>query len=335
MQAKALFLSLLLPFFVYCHDTMLIIDTSNNDPHIYRNFSLLAQSVGYQPIVKPFYEVSPNSLSSYQTILLSLDGSLLVAMAKELSAHQQTVNPLLKHFLSLIETLGKRTNSSIGIIVPMPNKKSISIFSLIKQILAKIGVDTNDKQIVPFIDNSLNHLMHSDASKSFGYDTALLYKRMPNDESNNSSINPTAISSLTLSPLPQAGTFSHALELKPLFPLGVAIKNQRTGNTVFITNQSYMHVADINEPFMLNPVNTNLRHSLLTAQHAMLKELKQMQTGQNIQSTFPPLLTEQYPIEKKKQFGEQRKQLADNYQWINQEGIACGWMHLDPFSNKE
>jgi hypothetical protein len=335
MQIKILFLSLLLPSFALCQEKILIIDTSNNDLHTYRNFNLLAESTGFKPNVKPFYEVSPQLLNNYQAIFLDLDGSFLIAIAKELAANQTIKDPLLKHAFSLINALSKRSNSSIGIIVPVSNSKSIAIFSLIKQILNKLGLDINNKSLALFLDNALSHFMHSDASKSYQYDTALLYKRKQTAK-DNIEIEPIAKEEKFITTmLPQNKEFMlKAAELRPLYPLGIVIKNQQPRNNFFITSKNYLHVADINEPFMLNPIDSALRHSLLLANLAMLSELNHKQSSTAVQ-TFPHILTDHYIAEKKKQVCKERKHLATNYQWTNNEGIACGWMHLDPFHNNE
>lgn len=340
MQAKALFLSLLLPSFILCQDRMLIIDTGNNDPHIYRNFMLLADAAGFKAEAKPFYQLSPASLDHYNSILLNLDGSFLVATAKELATKQTIESPLLKHIFSLIAALSKRSNSTIGIMVPVPNKKSVAILSLIKQILAKLGLNAKNKEIALLLDNALNHLMHSDASKSYGYDTALLYKKDQHNTAQPKQFEPLMqAEKLLATSLPRNQHFlEKAPELTPLYPLGFYFKNQQTGNHFFITSQNYVHVTDINEPFMLNPVDSNIRKALLKGQLSMLNELYTIQNKSVTRKhpSIPYVLTDAFSAEKKKQTQQQRKNsLASSYNWITCEGIACGWMHLDPFYGKE
>ncbi len=340
MKAKALFLSALLPAFIYCQEKLLIIDTGNNDPYTYRNFMLLAESAGFKPEVKQFYQLSPAALEPYKSIILHLDGSFLVATAKELAAKQTIESPVLKHIFSLIDALSKRTKSTIGIIVPVPGKKSVTILTLVKRILTKLGLNTESNEA--FLDKALNHLLHSDASKSYGYDTALLYKKEQKIEAEQLKQFPPLIEGqkLLAAPLPQNTAFiKKAPELTLLYPLGFYFKNQQTENHFFITNESYMHATDINERFTLNPVDSQLRNALLSGLLAMIYELRTLQRKNKItkkQLTLPHSLTDAFSAQQKKQAQQQRKNiLAPPYDWIPCEGIACGWMHLDPFENKQ
>ena len=252
-------------------------------------------------------------------------------------------SPVLKHIFSLIDALSKRTKSTIGIIVPVPGGKSVMAFTLVKRILTKLGLsDESSKNFGAFLDKALNHLLHSDASKSYGYDTALLYKKEQNIDAKHLKQFPPLIEAqkLLAMPLPYDTTFiKKAPELTPLYPLGFYFKNKHTGNHFFITSQNYMHVTDINEPFTLNPIDSQLRSALLSGLLAMIYELRTLQRKNKItkkQLTLPHSLTDAFSAQKKQQAQHQRKHLlASPYNWIPCEGIACGWMHLDPFENKQ
>ncbi len=334
------------------HTPLLIIDTGGNHPYTYRNFTLLAESVGFKPNIKQAWNVNAHDIESYPAILLSLDGSFFIATSRELATKKKIENPLLQHIYQLINQLAQQKNKTIGLIIPQTNSFSIGMFTMMEQLIAKLGAFSGislSNEEKSMIDRTLVHLIQSDASKSYRYHTALFIKKdnQPSDTDSRKNLAPIfdkKTGSLIATPLPfNTALLTQSHELKPVGPIGLYIQNPSQSNKFFIINQGIVHFADICEHFTLNPLSSALRERLLKAQHQLLAEVYMATHTDNIsfiatqRTSLPFYITQQsIPTIKAQAYRERLKTITDKrFNWLLKNGIACGWMSIYPYDDKQ
>jgi hypothetical protein len=154
------------------NSSLLLIDTAGNDKQVYRTFLTLAQSAGFSPVYIHAYDIDPSYLDNYETIVISLDGSFFSAIARELRENNTVNSAYARHIIDIIDTLTIQKNKLIGIVIP--NFNSVLLLNLSLQLLKKMKAIEKDTTIESQIQQKLEHLLRSDASKSYRYNTALL-----------------------------------------------------------------------------------------------------------------------------------------------------------------
>lgn len=322
-----------------CNQKVLIIDTAHNDPYIYRTIITLTEKLGFLPIYKHIYEIEPNNIDNFSTIIFSFHGSYFTATAQELGQKHSINHPLLKQINSFIDEISKQNNKTVLLIMPSTGK-SAALLGMAHQLLARLETfekPQTDPTLENFIKKMLLPILQSDASKSFRYDTALLYaQEKPYDEKiwEQQEKNGEIIGA----PLPLDSTiFKTSHELEPLYPLGFYLKNKSNGNQFFITHSSAVHFADIQESFIYNPVDFTLRKKLLEAVYTLFAEFYNAAQTKTLtinkkKLVLPQSLQVELYRNKQKDIQGQRTSILDpKYCWALNEGISCGWLILGPY----
>jgi hypothetical protein len=324
---------------VSCNQKILIIDTANNDPYIYRTIITLSEKLGFLPIYKNIYEIEPNSIDNFPTIIFSFHGSYFTATAQELGQKHSINHPLLKRINSFIDEISKQNNKTVLLIMPSTGK-SAALLGMAHQLLARLGTFEKpqmDSTLENFTKKMLLPILQSDASKSFRYDTALLYaQEKPYDEKIWEQLEKNG--EIIGAPLPLDSTiFKTSHELEPLYPLGFYLKNKANGNQFFITHSSAVHFADIQESFIYNPVDHTLRKKILEAVYTLLAEFYNAAETKNlIQNKKKLIIPDSLQVElyrnNQRNIQTQRASILDQkYYWIIHEGISCGWLTIGPY----
>jgi hypothetical protein len=325
---------------VACSNRLLLIDTGNNDAAIYRTFLTLAEHVGFSTTYKKSYDADLKTLSTYDSIIIALDGGFFSTIASQLSSNHTILSTYVKHILETIYTVSTFRNKLIGIILPNANN-SVMVLNLTIDLLNRLdAIDPAHKHsIMQLLQPALQHLLFSDASKSYRYNTALLPKREPHktiiteapEEKNSLPKSASSQSVILATALPRTSTMTDSHPLSPLLPLGMYMFNAQTENEFFITRASYITATDIREAFMLNPVDVSLRKHYIHLLATTLKELRDgIQNGPpgaitSLPSTLCTSLTDR---------PKPYNSFLPTYAWT-QKGIACGWLGIEQYQTYE
>lgn len=340
---KKLLFVLSFTFFSFSYaGTALIIDTANNDPYTYRTLIMLTQELGHKPIYKQVYEVKPEQIKDFDTIIFSIDGGFFSATLQELAQKHKIKHPLLQRIHMIIDEISKLQNKTIMIILP-PAGRSAAFLAIVHQLLCRLGTFEKRKvnpELETMAKNSLLHTLQSDLTKSFRYDTALLYaKDKSYDNKNIPTIYDKKTNTIRAAPLPlDKSIFAQNYDLQPTYPLGFYLKNRLTDNQFFIVNASVLRFADIQDSFTYNPVDIKLRQKLLEGVYTLLAEFYQAaQTHTLSKNAKKPKVPESLkPLAyKSTQNTANKERLAtvdkNIYDWVLQDGIACGWLNIGAY----
>lgn len=326
--------------------SLLFIDTAGNNKHVYRTFLTLAETAGFTSQYLPAYSVQKHQIEQHQAIIISLDGGFFSTIARELQEKNIVTSAYAKHILEIIAILGTRNNKLIGIIIP--NASSILLLTLTLQLLKYLHITSKESWAVlePTLLDQIQHLLLSDASKSYRYNTALLPMR-ESLTSTGKMLPQTTKNDVTVKyphefhTLPVHAVLPSSHELFPLLPLGLYVKNSQTNNQFFISTMHVISGTDSAEAFMLNPVDTPLRVQLVEMLATMVHELAYAQHHR----TLPPCpLVAAVPMSLKPEYMLQQKALLEHhkqqykrpiYTWAVQEGVWCGWMGIEQYQTQE
>lgn len=320
----------------------MLIDTGFHDPYVYNKFMLLAQSVGFKPECKQFYDVTESMLHAYGTLILSLDGNFVLTYLSLQEAGKPITNPVVKKIVALIDALKNQKNKLIGIMLsPQLGDSAQNTYeNAAKMVRLCCGLDVaRDESFKTF----LKDLMQSDSNKSSEYHTALLSKKNNAEGEKKEQYSPSIFNetahTLVAGPLP----LHHSIHSWPLAWYSAPSKNAHK-NHIFITKTSLMLFGDIGENFIYNPVDFAVRTMRFAQVQQLLYELYQARLlgkfPRNSNCPKPPLprhFSRDFLHTTKQRLNGEYSDEADpaSYGWIVQEGIWCGWLSLDSYAHKE
>lgn len=301
--------------------SILVIETGNNDRINFKKSLDTLATAGFEPIFKHAYNVTPSDIARHNAIWLVLDPSFYSATARDLTKQNSIQTPMLRHLYMLIDHLKTKKDSLIGLIIPVTGNP-VLVSSITEQLLEKLQLlENKTPENRQYVSHFINHFVRSDESKSQHYRTALLDKRAP-APLQASTYCPSA-PQLVAEMLPKS--VDKISSLSPLYPLGIKIRNEKTGNTIFLTSVNMIQTSEIKEPFKLTPMDKKLRMALNAQIYTTLRQaVGAAKTDQNLQSKNRESIKERF-----------QKILNPAYQRFKKEGIVCAWMNLEPYDGKE
>ncbi len=358
---------------------ILFIDTAGANPYCYDSFIAIAKQHGLEIDIKPFYELpaEPTWLDQYSGVILSLDGLFLRKLALDLQTEKTVKHPLVRSALETVTQLSKKNNMLIGILLPSVNNH-VAVYSLMQFLLHQWHFyDEQTKQLIePILRLTLSQMLTGDAQKSCGYHTSLLCRKTDALEKNKNDFNITLTDPKTGNLIAQTLPLPHsALQqnqfLKNLIPTALYMCNPSINNHYFIAKNSFITFGDIQENFLLNPIDTSLRQELFNELQNNIQFIAKQMNSQNglkvsvsesnsshleqkmngipiepsksILGKMNKLLqylknkwwnTENIPLSASNISGNEMITLACHYDWT-QQGIWCGWTGLDAYKDKE
>ncbi|MCK5632262.1 hypothetical protein KAH94_00775, partial [bacterium] len=282
----------------------LFIDTNGQEKYYYRNFLALAKSVGYTIHFESFFEcLNTVKIEPYKTIFFSTSTSIII----------HSKNILVEKYVKFVEDLSHQGNKNIILLLSGVNKPAYLHKTM--HLLERLGVPL-DNSIQPIIKSFLRYLFQPDVLRGKIYGTTLINKI------HTSQLQPLLLSeNKNVTILPQKNTS---------FPLGLLVKNKKTGNRYLLTKQSFCCFSELNENFFLTPIHFKQQEKLLFTVQNMLAEFK----GVNHKTKLPKVttkafITSQKKITEKKLFKTFQKKRS--YHWINSNSLSCAWMDLGDF----
>ncbi len=311
---------------------LLLIDTGFNDPYHYHNFSLLARSVGFDPAIVPFYEVTPTLINQSNCIILVID---------ENAAHNfflHTDADLLVQKMKNIFELLKQQESKL-VCLWFPSKMGESIKETIDHALAI----TKAACAIPHslqgqLPAFFKFLFQPDYKRSSEYHTSLLTKHDHTKKKMVLPYKPHMVVRRCSNDI-----ISTTLPLGA-FPLGWYGAHPHLNMQFFITKTSLMTFAEITEQFTYNPFDFATRLKKLNELQQLLDELYnalllgKISTGTHLQKPpLPAIFNEQQVINEKNNAQALRAYEIKHslYDWIDKQKIWAGLITLDAYKNKE
>lgn len=317
-------------------NSMLIINTEYKNNYTHNVTSLMAQNADCNTVsFKNLDQVEPSTLKNYQIIALAFDPYLFFALAKEHNEKELKDTILLSRLLTIIEQLRLLQNKLIILSLPNLNNTSKVTMDTISTVLQKFGIT---REVIKQEEEIIKHFLEPDQLKSIHYDTSLLKKR--SDQINKPTIiEPKRTDQVITLPISDNGDFFEKTpELTPLYPFALYLKPPNNNNHFALTKNGYLQCADINENIMLLPFDSTLRDAFLVAMQQTYLDLSTLLRGQqaHFTQTFPESLKKEFALQKKQVAQQERaKYTAPHYKWLNEKGIWCAWMSIDPFINQD
>lgn len=301
--------------------SILIIETGNNDRINFKKTLDALATAGFEPVFKQAYNVTPSDIAHHNAIWLVLDPSFYSATARDLTKQNSVQTPMLRHLYMLIDHLKTKKNSLIGLIIPVTGNP-VLVASITEQLLEKLQLlENKTPENRRYVSHFINHFVRSDESKSQHYRTALLDKRAQAPLQAGSSY--PAAPELLAELLPKS--VQKIAPLSPLYPLGIKIRNEKTGNTIFLTSMNMIQTTEIKEPFKLTPMDKKLRTALNAQIYSTLRQAVGATKNE-------PILQSQHRDSLEERF---KRILSPAYHRFKNEGIVCAWMNLEPYDGKE
>src|SRR3990167_1495480 len=333
---------------------LLIIDTDGKQEYYYRNFLLMARSVGFDVRYQNFFQfLEEEKIGPYDAIFFMMGIPLLKNLKSSLA----------QKCIKIIEDFSSTGDNIIGILFPGSPRYSDLLFQISAHLLEAFGLFKNNLGIpeptVPLrsvVHSFLKGILQPDASIGFTLGTTLL---------NPKPVAATQVSYADGKPFEREKdkeTDEIIAKLLPMntdfapiitktLPAGMYIKNQQTNTLYLISKVSVFNFADIEENFFKNPLHIDQRNQLLSVAHQLLWEFHEACNNhympEEIKKPRPPFpmpLTKSF-IHAQKEKAQQafRMQTKNNkqYAWIFHKGISAGWLapgdyflHEDPNSKK-
>jgi hypothetical protein len=318
--------------------SLLIVDTDGHDQYAYRNFILMAQSVGFKTEYRNFYTFLENhSISHYDAVFFITS----VGMLKNLQS------PLIQKCIKIMHDYAGLENKTIGIFAPALPKFNQGVYQCVLNLVEQLGLftrcnmllDTSNKLRV-YIQELIKAVLKSDSFTGHLYGTTLINEQADQSKRKSLDFKPFMIGDCVQSTgMPINQNFS--AKTRSTFPVGAYVRNSATGNQYFITKISEFTFADMPENFFRNPIQLEDRNEHLTVTQQMLWEMYQavihkgMPAGQHKASLkLPTQLTLEHMRSEKarnQQVAQQRMPHKKEYTWIAKEGISCAWEAPDDY----
>ncbi len=322
--------------------TLLFIDTGFNNPYCYDSLFTLARSAGFNPLFKPFYNVSKQDLVASDTIFFNIDGLFLKNYLEARLQKKEVTHPVLVRILALIATIAQSSHKTITLLLPELNIKQEAFNILLLEDLTRlfnIIPQEQEARIKPAMSIFFHELLQPDHIKSTSYNTALLHTRESKEiQSTNLEIKDPNDDQIIVKTVP----LFQCDGLKT-YPLALYTKNNAMDNQFFISKISLLTFADIKESFVYNPMDYPLRTLLLTQLQQFLCVVYQSHLHKKLLDpcqqnlVLPSLFNQQREMQLKGTFANERNKNTDQkkYAWVNKEEIWCGWGGLEQYEKKE
>lgn len=337
---KQFYKTLLIPFILSnsseAYERLLLIDTGFNNCYTYNNFLFLAQSVGFKPDCKAFYNVDETSLANYDCIIIDLDSAFISSYFNS----DKKKDPITQKISSLILSLKKQKKKLIGIMLPSAmgttQRESYERALALSREILPIG-----NELIKSCRAFLNNIMKPDYLRSRSYHTTLLTKKSVQDKDLNSE---KVDQGIIFDPITHDIKASFLPLKRELIsePLAWYGADKEKNAQFFITKASLVMFSEIAENFFYNPMAFSLRLKKLNELQQLLHELYcatilgKLSQKQSSKPVLPEFFSKEKMLATKKQWAPQRNQSTNRlYNWINKDLIWCGWLSLDPYTNKE
>lgn len=327
-------IALIMAFFVlgtYANKKLLYIDTSAYADYHVHYLMTLAKAVGFIPIYKQFYQLNAGDLDNPTTIILHLDNSFINAL---LHTKQSAINPLSNIGIALLNTIAKQQNKVI--ILLLPNSPHYSLQQKILQLLsnnifASRPPDYIKNQLRTFL---FDWLLQPDASKSTAYQTALLCNNKLEPAKpycNQPLIHDNAI-------------IATGLPQKNSNPLSFYFYDTTATNHYVVSKKSLLTFAEINENYVYNPLDEQLRKATLKELHEFFYDVHYLALHKTLPSksqpsnaTLPILFNSSYKHKIYTRIHKQQLATVTNKPLKNllNNKIWLGWTELRTYKNKE
>lgn len=290
---------------------ILIVDTHFSDPYYFDTLISLIKPLDFDVHLKSWYQVQESDLQFVDFLYIEPSLDQIAAML-----NSQQKNPaltLISSKLKVMLTYMQKHKKHIVLGVQQSHNTSLAE-TLYKELLKNLGISTSTQE-----EQLLQHLLRASAYKSSLYDTALLIKR--------NTAKAKQFTENNLLPI-YKNTLDSALH--PLYPFGGILSQDPL---IILISADYLHAFDMQEDFMLNPMDEDVRQNLLQHLSYTWQEIKQLiKKAPAQQNKLPIKLRTSYSLEQhQKAIMDRSKVMHIQYQWIDNEKIACAWMNLNPF----
>lgn len=323
------------------NNRLLVIDTGFNDHYLYKNFLTLAKSVGFDAEVKNFFQTNVKDLGCYECVIVNLDDAVAQDYLKNRDRIDQA-NPLTQQILLMLRDASTIKKQLLGLM--LPSKMGATAKDVCQNIFdLKLSILETTNAVKRSLCEFLLELLQSDSKRSISYHTTLLTKREKDSHTIESTAKikiPNCIDERTNSLIVGHLPF-HTSHLLP--PLAWYYTNPIGENHLFITKASLLLFSDIAENFIYNPLDFSLRTERLHELQQLLSELNKvcvLGKFSKAKMTLPQLPSEfskSSLLKQRKKFRNVRSSKVDKklYDWIERDGIWCGWGSLETYKDEQ
>jgi len=314
--------------------SLIIIDTHGKDRHQFRNLELLCQSVGFKTDYKNIYDIleEPN----FNHYFNHHDAALFLCSPELLS---NPSHPIAQTCFDALRSFAQQPDKSVGFILPARPHYSAAMHQRVMNILSSLNLFSGNKALEAIANPFMAYFLQSDVQHADLFGSTLLNSK-PNTfnipqsnelaaamnyarEENNLLALRSPINTQTLSPRAQQ-----------TLPLALFLADEKTHNIILLSKLSLVSFAELDENFIKNPYDLEIRQELLAAAQQTLLEFFQATRNhslENIAGAHRPALPKELTLaymQHKKEEARTHLHLDKRYDWTK-HGITCAW--LDPY----